>query len=29
VLDRPHDEAAITAVRAQVSELTRAFPVYG
>ena len=29
VLDRPHDEAAIAAVRAQVSELTRAFPVYG
>ena len=29
VLDRPHDEAAITAVRAQVAELTRAFPVYG
>ena len=29
VLDRPHDEAAIASVRAQVSELTRAFPVYG
>jgi glycine hydroxymethyltransferase len=29
VLDRPHDEAAIAAVRAQVSALTRAFPVYG
>jgi glycine hydroxymethyltransferase len=29
VLDRPHDEATLAAVRAQVSELTRAFPVYG
>ncbi len=29
VLDRPHDEAAIASVRAQVSALTRAFPVYG
>jgi len=29
VLDRHHDEATLAAVRAQVSELTRAFPVYG
>ena len=29
VLDKPHDEANIAAVRAKVGELTRAFPVYG
>jgi len=28
VLDRPHDEANITAVRAKVAALTAAFPVY-
>ena len=28
VLDRPHDEAHITAVRAKVAALTRDFPVY-
>ncbi|WP_062195652.1 serine hydroxymethyltransferase [Caldimonas taiwanensis] len=28
VLDRPHDEANIAAVRAKVHELTRRFPVY-
>ncbi|NBO76198.1 MAG: serine hydroxymethyltransferase, partial [Betaproteobacteria bacterium] len=28
VLDRPHDEANIEAVRAKVSALTREFPVY-
>lgn len=28
VLDRPHDEANIAAVREQVTALTRAFPVY-
>jgi glycine hydroxymethyltransferase len=29
VLDRPHDEVALAAVRVKVSELTREFPVYG
>jgi glycine hydroxymethyltransferase len=29
VLDRPNDEATISAVRAKVAVLTRAFPVYG
>ena len=29
VLDAPHDEAKLAAVRAQVAELTKAFPVYG
>jgi len=29
VLDHPHDEANIAAVRAKVTGLTRAFPVYG
>ena len=29
VLDKPHDEANLAAVRAKVAELTRAFPVYG
>ncbi|MGP1516632.1 MAG: serine hydroxymethyltransferase [Ottowia sp.] len=29
VLDNPHDEANLAAVRAKVAELTRAFPVYG
>ena len=29
VLDRPHDESCIAAVREKVSALTRAFPVYG
>jgi glycine hydroxymethyltransferase len=29
VLDRPDDPAVLEAVRAQVAELTRAFPVYG
>ena len=29
VLDKPHDEANLAAVRAKVGELTRAFPVYG
>ncbi len=29
VLDAPHDEAVRARVRAQVAELTRAFPVYG
>ena len=29
VLDNPHDEANIAAVRAEVSALTKAFPVYG
>ncbi len=29
VLDAPHDEGVLAAVRAQVAELTRAFPVYG
>jgi glycine hydroxymethyltransferase len=28
VLDNPHDEANIAAVRAKVAELTRDFPVY-
>jgi glycine hydroxymethyltransferase len=28
VLDKPHDEATIGAVRAQVAQLTRDFPVY-
>ncbi|MDE2276142.1 MAG: serine hydroxymethyltransferase, partial [Burkholderiales bacterium] len=28
VLDRPHDDAAIAAVRAEVAALTRDFPVY-
>ena len=28
VLERPHDEAAITAVREKVAALTREFPVY-
>ena len=28
VLDRPHDEASIEAVRAKVAALTREFPVY-
>ena len=28
VLDKPRDEANITAVRAKVNELTRRFPVY-
>ena len=28
VLDRPHDEANIAAVRAKVAALTRDFPVY-
>jgi glycine hydroxymethyltransferase len=28
VLDKPHDEANIEAVRARVSALTRDFPVY-
>ncbi len=28
VLDNPHDEANIAAVRAKVSALTRDFPVY-
>jgi glycine hydroxymethyltransferase len=28
VLDRPHDEANLTAVRAKVASLTSAFPVY-
>jgi len=28
VLDRPHDEANIAAVRAKVATLTRDFPVY-
>ena len=28
VLDRPHDEANLAAVRAQVAALTRDFPVY-
>ena len=29
VLDNPHDEANIAAVRAKVAELTKQFPVYG
>ena len=29
VLEAPHDAARIAAVKAQVTELTRAFPVYG
>jgi glycine hydroxymethyltransferase len=29
VLDRPHDEANVAAVRARVAALTRDFPVYG
>ena len=29
VLDRPHDEANLAAVRAKVGTLTRDFPVYG
>jgi glycine hydroxymethyltransferase len=29
VLDHPHDESCIVAVREKVSALTRAFPVYG
>jgi glycine hydroxymethyltransferase len=29
VLEHPHDEANLAAVRAQVAELTRRFPVYG
>ena len=29
VLDKPHDEASLAAVRAQVADLTRRFPVYG
>ena len=29
VLDRPHDEANIAAVKAKVASLTRDFPVYG
>ena len=29
MLDRPHDEANIAAVRAKVAALTRDFPVYG
>lgn len=29
VLDNPHDEANIAAVREQVAALTRRFPVYG
>jgi glycine hydroxymethyltransferase len=28
VLDNPHDEANIAAVRAKVAELTKRFPVY-
>jgi glycine hydroxymethyltransferase len=28
VLDRPHDEQALAAVRAKVAVLTRDFPVY-
>jgi glycine hydroxymethyltransferase len=28
VLDKPHDEANIAAVRAKVAALTRDFPVY-
>jgi glycine hydroxymethyltransferase len=28
VLDNPHDEATIAAVRAKVAALTRDFPVY-
>jgi glycine hydroxymethyltransferase len=28
VLDNPHDEANLAAVRAKVSALTREFPVY-
>ncbi len=28
VLDNPHDEANIAAVRAKVAELTKQFPVY-
>jgi glycine hydroxymethyltransferase len=28
VLDRPHDEAKLAAVRAKVAALTRDFPVY-
>jgi glycine hydroxymethyltransferase len=29
VLDKPHDQANLAAVRAKVSVLTRDFPVYG
>jgi glycine hydroxymethyltransferase len=29
VLDKPHDEANIAAVRQKVAALTSAFPVYG
>ena len=29
VLDKPHDEANLAAVRAKVAELTARFPVYG
>jgi glycine hydroxymethyltransferase len=29
VLDKPHDEANIAAVRQKVAALTQAFPVYG
>jgi glycine hydroxymethyltransferase len=29
VLEAPHDAARIAAVKAKVTELTRAFPVYG
>jgi len=29
VLDNPHDEANIAAVRQKVASLTSAFPVYG
>jgi glycine hydroxymethyltransferase len=28
VLDKPHDEANLAAVRAKVAALTREFPVY-